>query len=410
MDFQGDSGGALSIDLDSETLDIAGGDGISTAGSSNTLTVSLDTAVKLNTINDTNGNEQIQFTTTSSADNYIRITNSADSDAVTIGADGDATNLDLRLSAKGNGVLKTYTVGSNREIVTDTQTQTLTNKSINLANNTLAGTLAQFNTACSDSTLVSIAGTETLSNKSLTAPTLTAARASGTGANGYQFATAATNNECTIAIPNLTSVTDTVIFATQAQALTNKTIDSDNNTISNIVNADIKASAAIAHNKLAAMTAGHMLIGNSGQTPTATAMSGDATLSSSGALSLAAAQTNITSILATDLKIGEDDQTKIDFATPDQIEFYANNVKRLNLTAAGLLPEADNAYDLGSSTKRFANLHTGDLHLNNTGSSNDVDGTSGNWTIQEGEDNLYVINNLTGRKFKMMLSPVEDGE
>ncbi len=42
LDFQGDSGGALSIDLDSEVLDIAGGTGISTAGSSNTLTVTLD--------------------------------------------------------------------------------------------------------------------------------------------------------------------------------------------------------------------------------------------------------------------------------------------------------------------------------------------------------------------------------
>ena len=42
LDFQGDSGGALSIDLDSEVLDIAGGTGISTAGSGNTLTVTLD--------------------------------------------------------------------------------------------------------------------------------------------------------------------------------------------------------------------------------------------------------------------------------------------------------------------------------------------------------------------------------
>jgi len=42
LDFQGDSGGALSIDLDSEVLDIAGGTGISTSGSGNTLTVNLD--------------------------------------------------------------------------------------------------------------------------------------------------------------------------------------------------------------------------------------------------------------------------------------------------------------------------------------------------------------------------------
>jgi hypothetical protein len=45
LDFQGDSGGALNIDLDSETLDIAGGTGIDTTGSSNTLTVAIDATV-----------------------------------------------------------------------------------------------------------------------------------------------------------------------------------------------------------------------------------------------------------------------------------------------------------------------------------------------------------------------------
>ena len=45
LDFQGDSGGALSIDLDAEVLDIAGGTGIDTSGSSNTLTVAIDSTV-----------------------------------------------------------------------------------------------------------------------------------------------------------------------------------------------------------------------------------------------------------------------------------------------------------------------------------------------------------------------------
>jgi hypothetical protein len=45
LDFQGDSGGALSIDLGSETLDIAGGTGIDTSGSGNTLTVAIDSTV-----------------------------------------------------------------------------------------------------------------------------------------------------------------------------------------------------------------------------------------------------------------------------------------------------------------------------------------------------------------------------
>src|SRR5210317_1430008 len=45
LDFQGDSGGALSIDLDSESLTIAGGTGIDTSGSGNTVTVNIDSTV-----------------------------------------------------------------------------------------------------------------------------------------------------------------------------------------------------------------------------------------------------------------------------------------------------------------------------------------------------------------------------
>lgn len=45
LDFQGDSGGALSIDLDSETLTIAGGTGIDTTGDGNTITAAIDSTV-----------------------------------------------------------------------------------------------------------------------------------------------------------------------------------------------------------------------------------------------------------------------------------------------------------------------------------------------------------------------------
>ena len=63
-------------------------------------------------------------------------------------------------------------------LVSTTGSETLTNKSVNLANNTLTGTFAQFNTAVSNATLVSTTGTETLTNKSLTAPILTGSSAS----------------------------------------------------------------------------------------------------------------------------------------------------------------------------------------------------------------------------------------
>lgn len=54
-------------------------------------------------------------------------------------------------------------------------TVTLTNKTINLTSNTLSGTLAQFNTACSDADFASLAGSETLSNKTLASPVVTTA-------------------------------------------------------------------------------------------------------------------------------------------------------------------------------------------------------------------------------------------
>jgi len=45
LDFQGDTGGALSIDLDSESLTIAGGTGLDTVGSGNTVTINIDSTV-----------------------------------------------------------------------------------------------------------------------------------------------------------------------------------------------------------------------------------------------------------------------------------------------------------------------------------------------------------------------------
>ena len=50
-----------------------------------------------------------------------------------------------------------------------------------------------------------------------------------------------------------------------------------------------------------------------------------------------AAQTLITSIFATDLKLGEDNETKIDFEDVNQINFYTDNTKRMTLESSGAL-------------------------------------------------------------------------
>jgi hypothetical protein len=73
-----------------------------------------------------------------------------------------------------------------------------------------------------------------------------------------------------------------------------------------------------------------------------------------------------------------------------------------------ILPNANNTYNLGSPSLGWANLYTNDLHLSNMGKpeGNDVDGTSGDWTIQEGEKNLYILNNRTGEKYKFNLDKI----
>ena len=68
-----------------------------------------------------------------------------------------------------------------------------------------------------------------------------------------------------------------------------------------------------------------------------------------------------------------------------------NETNRLLITSAGNVePATDNTYNFGSLTKRWANLYTADLNLSNEGSKNDVDGTWGQYTIQEGLSLIHI--------------------
>ena len=70
------------------------------------------------------------------------------------------------------------------------------------------------------------------------------------------------------------------------------------------------------------------------------------------------------------------------------------------------VPSATNAKDLGTSSLRWRNIYTNDLNLSNEGGANDVDGTWGSYTIQEGADDLFLINKRNGKKYKFNLTEV----
>jgi hypothetical protein len=80
-----------------------------------------------------------------------------------------------------------------------------------------------------------------------------------------------------------------------------------------------------------------------------------------------------------------------------------------DITAAGdILPGANDTYDLGAVGNVWRNIYTGDLHLNNEHKKqgNIVDGSKGSWTLQEGSDNIYLINNKSNEKFRLKLEKI----
>ena len=165
------------------------------------------------------------------------------------------------------------TAVSNATLVSTTGSETLTNKSIDLANNTLTGSVAEFNSALQSDSFATLAGSNTLTNKTLTSPIINTPTVGTSltlledavmifeGATNDSFETTLTvvdpTADRTISLPN---ATDTLVGKATTDTLTNKSIDSDNNTITNIVNADIKSSAAIAFSKMANLTTGRALV------------------------------------------------------------------------------------------------------------------------------------------------------
>jgi len=114
------------------------------------------------------------------------------------------------------------------------------------------------------------------------------------------------------------------------------------------------------------------------------------------------------SVDSTKIETGNTKVETIDTGSDGHIKFTTEGTARSRIDVNGhFTPEADNTYDLGTSSLRWRDIYTGDLNLSNEGRTNDVDGTWGNYTIQEGESDLFLINNRTGKKYKFLLQEVK---
>ena len=84
-----------------------------------------------------------------------------------------------------------------------------------------------------------------------------------------------------------------------------------------------------------------------------------------------------------------------------------NNTEIAMFNSSGnFQPGSNNAFSLGTSTARWSNIFTSDLSMSNEGSKNDVDGTWGSYTIQEGAESLFLINKRNGKKYKFNITEV----
>ena len=117
---------------------------------------------------------------------------------------------------------------------------------------------------------------------------------------------------------------------------------------------------------------------------------------------------SLTGIDATQIVTGNTSVQTVDTGSDGHIKMTTEGTERVRVTSDGHFhPHVNATYDLGISGKAWRNLYVNDAHFSNEGHSNSVDGTWGSWTLQEGENDIFMINNRTGKKYAITMREVE---
>ena len=200
LDFQADSGGALNIDLDSETLTFTGGTGINTSGSGNAVTFAIDSTVATLTGSQTLTNKTLNIDNNTLSN--VEVDNFKASAIVTesegIGSNDNDTTLPTSAAVKD--YVDTQITAEDLDVTTDSGTIAidLDSETLTVAGGTGINSSATSNTVtlAIDNTVTTLAGTQTLTNKTLTSPTINGGSLSSAVTGATQ---AAGTNNTTIA-------------------------------------------------------------------------------------------------------------------------------------------------------------------------------------------------------------------